>query len=99
LSTGDGSGAFTTGAGSGAFAITAGSGALAHAASKSSAMQAMACRTFADNRCNRIVDGEKRVGWVFFEIVLALVVAVTIVWWTLPKKRADKPPDDADGKS
>ena len=25
-------------------------------------------------------------GWVFFEIVLALGVAVAIVWWTIPRK-------------
>ena len=25
-------------------------------------------------------------GWVLFEIALALAVAVAIVWWTLPKK-------------
>jgi len=25
-------------------------------------------------------------GWVFLEIVLVLVIAVAIVWWTLPKK-------------
>lgn len=28
-------------------------------------------------------------GWVLFEIAMALAVAVAIVWWTLPKK--DKP--------
>lgn len=33
-------------------------------------------------------------GWVFFEIALALAVAVAIVWWTLPKK--DKPRAGAD---
>jgi uncharacterized membrane protein YccC len=26
------------------------------------------------------------VGWVFLEIALALVIAVAIVWWTLPRK-------------
>ena len=34
--------------------------------------------------------------WVFFEVVLALAVAVGIVWWTFPKKKS--PPDDS-GKS
>jgi hypothetical protein len=29
--------------------------------------------------------------WVFLEIVVALAVAVAIVWWTLPRK--PKPPD------
>ena len=32
-------------------------------------------------------------GWVFFEIALALAVAVAIVWWTLPKK--DRTPGGA----
>ena len=31
-------------------------------------------------------QAEKRVGWVFLEIVLALAIAVAIVWWTFPKK-------------
>jgi hypothetical protein len=39
------------------------------------------------------------VGWVLFEIVLALAVAVAIVWWTLPKKRRDNPRADDEGKS
>lgn len=25
--------------------------------------------------------------WVFLEIVLALAIAVGIVWWTMPRKR------------
>jgi hypothetical protein len=39
---------------------------------------------------------EKRVAWVFLEIVAALAIAVGIVWWTLPKKPrcAAKPPAD-----
>jgi hypothetical protein len=30
-----------------------------------------------------------RMGWVFLEIVLALAVAIAIVWWTIPKKPKD----------
>jgi len=33
------------------------------------------------------------VGWVFLEIAVALVIAVAIVWWTMPRKtqrREDK---------
>ena len=35
-------------------------------------------------------------GWLFFEIVLALALAIGIVWWTFPKsprrgQRDDKP--------
>jgi len=29
-------------------------------------------------------------GWVFLEVLLALAIAVGIVWWTLPRK--PKPP-------
>jgi hypothetical protein len=25
-------------------------------------------------------------GWVFLEIVVALLIAVAIVWWTFPRK-------------
>lgn len=32
-------------------------------------------------------------GWVFLEVVLALALAIGIVWWTLPKK---KRPGDGD---
>ncbi len=32
-------------------------------------------------------------GWVFLEVLLALAIAVGIVWWTLPRK--PKPPDNA----
>jgi uncharacterized membrane protein YccC len=32
--------------------------------------------------------------WVFLEIVLALAIAVGIVWWTLPRKRRRKPDDE-----
>ena len=32
--------------------------------------------------------------WVFLEVVLALALAIGIVWWTLPKK---KRPGDGEG--
>lgn len=32
-------------------------------------------------------------GWVFLEVLLALAIAVGIVWWTLPRK--PKPPGNA----
>jgi uncharacterized membrane protein YccC len=33
-------------------------------------------------------------GWVFLEILLALAVAVFIVWWTLPRKsKRDQDPE------
>ena len=33
--------------------------------------------------------------WVFLEILLALAIAVAIVWWTIPKK--PKSPDKDTG--
>ena len=33
-------------------------------------------------------------GWVFLEILLALAIAVAIVWWTFPKK--SKPGDEEE---
>jgi hypothetical protein len=29
-------------------------------------------------------------GWVIFEICLAVALAIFIVWWTLPKKKKTK---------
>jgi uncharacterized membrane protein YccC len=31
-------------------------------------------------------------GWVFLEVVIALAIAIGIVWWTIPKK----PPGGGD---
>lgn len=36
-------------------------------------------------------------GWIFLEIVLALAIAVGIVWWTLPRKPRAKPNARAPG--
>jgi hypothetical protein len=37
--------------------------------------------------------------WVFLEILVALAIAVAIVWWTMPRKPRkrdeDEPPRDA----
>jgi len=35
-------------------------------------------------------------GWIFLEALLALVVAIGIVWWTMAGRR--KPPRDRDGR-
>jgi hypothetical protein len=32
-----------------------------------------------------ITEGRSEVGWVFLEVLAALLIAVGIVWWTLPK--------------
>ncbi|HUL55659.1 MAG TPA: hypothetical protein VLT60_01590 [Usitatibacter sp.] len=45
-------------------------------------------RPIADNGPGR-KGMEAGVGWVFFEVVLALGIAVAIVWWTFPKKPKD----------
>lgn len=37
--------------------------------------------------------------WVFFEVALALGVAVGIVWWTFPKKKAPPKRSDDSGQS
>lgn len=34
--------------------------------------------------------------WVFFQVVLALAIAVAIVWWTIPKKKDPNPPAKRD---
>ncbi len=36
------------------------------------------------------------VGWVFLEILVALGIAIAIVWWTVPRKR--KSDDAARGR-
>ena len=38
------------------------------------------------------ITDNARMGWVFLEIVVALAIAIAIVWWTIPKK----PKSDAD---
>lgn len=37
--------------------------------------------------------------WVFFEVALALGVAVAIVWWTFPKKKPPRDGSDDAGQS
>jgi hypothetical protein len=37
------------------------------------------------------------VGWLLFEVLIALAIAGGIVWWTIPKTpRQDPPRDRAD---
>lgn len=33
-------------------------------------------------------------GWILFEVLIALAIVVGIVWWTIPKQRSERPPDD-----
>jgi len=38
-------------------------------------------------------------GWVLLEVLVALLIAVAIVWWTFPRKPdADKEPRDRPGE-
>jgi hypothetical protein len=32
------------------------------------------------------VAARMRLGWVLLEVLLALAIAIAIVWWTFPKK-------------
>ncbi len=37
-------------------------------------------------------------GWVFLEVLAALLIAIGIVWWTLPRKPKPGPkPGDSEG--
>jgi hypothetical protein len=35
-------------------------------------------------------------GWIFLEALVALLLAVGIVWWTMGPKTRKRPPDDRD---
>jgi hypothetical protein len=37
------------------------------------------------------------VGWILFEVLIALAIVVGIVWWTIPKQPAERPPHDGPG--
>jgi hypothetical protein len=65
-------------------------GGVAHPAITDTAKAAV----IEDNRGRRLRNGEGRVGWVFLEIGIALVLAIAIVWWTLPRK--PRPPEEKD---
>jgi uncharacterized membrane protein YccC len=45
-------------------------------------------------QANAPFDDNGRMGWVFLEILVALAIAVAIVWWTIPKKTRR---DDREG--
>jgi len=75
---GAGHAGFSTGGGHTSGATASFSGADWHPASASA--QAV---PIADNA---------RMGWVLFEIAVALAIAIAIVWWTIPKK----PKSDAE---
>ena len=34
--------------------------------------------------------------WVFAQVFLALALAVFIVWWTFPKAKKAKPPENSE---
>jgi len=35
-------------------------------------------------------------GWILLEALVALVLAIAIVWWTMGPKIRKRPPDDRD---
>lgn len=51
------------------------------------------CGRAAYNRVRTRDRAEDGLGWVFFEVLLALGIAIAIVWWTLPKKPKRKEGD------
>ena len=70
-----------------------GSGALAHDAS----IPARSGAAALDHNGRTHDWKEKAVGWVFLEIVIALAIAVAIVWWTFPRKpRGEAPQEESD---
>jgi hypothetical protein len=92
--TGCGAGGQTSASGARATAsgFALGSGPLAQAASS----VASSTPAVDDNDGTRDSE-EKAVGWVFMEIVIALLIAVAIVWWTFPRKpRAEPPREESD---
>ncbi|HUL97205.1 MAG TPA: hypothetical protein VLT89_14410 [Usitatibacter sp.] len=65
---------------------------MAHPASHAAAHAQRTGPAMPDNGNLRDIV-ERRVFWVFLEVVAALAIAVAIVWWTFPKK-----PKDRDGE-
>jgi len=84
----DGGGQTGAGAGGQTRGSTAATGACGGVAQppSSTATQAAAIATIADNRGACMRREETSLGWVFLEIGVVLVIAVAIVWWTLPRK-------------
>jgi len=37
-------------------------------------------------------------GWILLEALVALLLAIGIVWWTMGSKRKRRPPDGAGGR-
>jgi len=64
----------------------------------SASAQASPAPAFEDNDGLRMRSKEKAVGWVLFEVFIALAIAVGIVWWTIPKQRSkEAPPEEGPG--
>lgn len=82
-----------TGTGTGAGTGTGTTGRGGGAAQLATRSEAATARIIGPAR--KVRDKESDMGWVFLEIVVALAVAVAIVWWTLPRK--PKPPEGTRG--
>jgi hypothetical protein len=48
----------------------------------------------AAKRAGGRLTGRRRMEWIFLESLLALALAIGIVWWTLGPKARKRPPDD-----
>src|SRR5687767_8067135 len=83
-----------SGAGAAARGCGTGGGVVAQPAATQTAATANARAAMEDNAIACTTGTEAGVGWVFFEIGLALAIAVLIVWWTLPRK--PRAPEDED---
>ena len=67
---------------------------MAHPEIARSATAAAQDRAIEDNSCAPVGAKGRLVGWVFLEIAVALVIAVAIVWWTMPRRTGKR--DDKD---
>jgi hypothetical protein len=78
----------------GAAGVGAG-GADTQAATSATAARPSTARAWDDNANRLIRSRGKAVGWILFEVLVALAIAVAIVWWTFPRDRRDRePPQD-----
>ena len=81
------------GAGTGGVGATtggAGGGAVTQPAARSAATNHGASR----HRARANARMRRAMGWILLEALVALVLAIAIVWWTMGPKTRKRPPDD-----
>jgi hypothetical protein len=62
--------------------------------------RAIAAATTVDESFRAARGGQGRsgaMGWILLEALVALLLAIGIVWWTMGPKRKRRPPDGAGG--